>query len=211
MWWVVLLQGIAAIIIGILVFTDPATTLITMTIFLGVWWFIGGIFDLVRIFLDHENWGWKLASGILGIIAGLILIRHPLWSAILIPTTLVWILGFIGIVIGVMSIVQAFRASAGHGHPRRPEHWVRPDPPVRQRAEGEGARRGGRGPGDHRWHRRRVHVLQDQGPGRLSPCRGRRSYTAGGIVKCPAGARKFGYPSRTCGATRVSSCAFVTA
>jgi uncharacterized membrane protein HdeD (DUF308 family) len=114
MWWVVLLQGIAAIIIGILVFTDPATTLITMTIFLGVWWFIGGIFDLVRIFLDHENWGWKLASGILGIIAGLILIRHPLWSAILIPTTLVWILGFIGIVIGVMSIVQAFRG-AGWG------------------------------------------------------------------------------------------------
>jgi uncharacterized membrane protein HdeD (DUF308 family) len=114
MWWVVLLQGIAAIIIGVLMFTDTVDALVTLTIFLGVYWFIGGIFDLVRMFMDHTNWGWKLASGILGIIAGLIVIRHPLWTAVLLPATLVWILGFLGLIIGVMGVFQAFRG-AGWG------------------------------------------------------------------------------------------------
>ena len=67
MWWVVLLQGIAAIVIGILLFTDPAPTLVTLTLFLGVYWFIGGIFSLVRMFTDGSDWGWHLIAGLTGL------------------------------------------------------------------------------------------------------------------------------------------------
>ena len=79
MWWVVLLQGIAAIVIGILLFTDPAPTLVTLTLFLGVYWFIGGIFSLVRVFTDGSDWGWHLIAGLLGILAGLAIVRNPMW------------------------------------------------------------------------------------------------------------------------------------
>ena len=108
-WWIVLLQGIAGVIIGILLFTDPAPTLVTLTLFLGVYWFIYGIFELVRMFGDSSNWGWHLIGGILGVLCGLAIVRNPLWAAALVPATLVWLLGIAGIVIGIMSLVQAFR------------------------------------------------------------------------------------------------------
>jgi len=114
MWWVVLLQGIASVIIGILLFTDTAATLVTLIIFLGVYWFIGGIFDIVRVFTDKADWGWHLIAGILGILAGLVVVKNPLWAALLVPATLVWVLGILGVIIGVMTFVQAFRG-AGWG------------------------------------------------------------------------------------------------
>jgi len=45
---------------------------------------------------------------VVGIIAGLIVIRDPLWAAALIPATLVWLLGAAGVVIGAVAIFRAF-------------------------------------------------------------------------------------------------------
>jgi uncharacterized membrane protein HdeD (DUF308 family) len=107
-WWLVLLEGIAAVIIGLLLVTQPGATLLTLVVFLGVFWLIGGVLDLVGIFLDRRNWGWKLFTGILGIIAGLVIVRNPAWASIAVPTTLVWILATLGVVIGAANIVRAF-------------------------------------------------------------------------------------------------------
>jgi uncharacterized membrane protein HdeD (DUF308 family) len=114
MWWVPLLQGIASLIIGILLIADPTTTVATLMILLGVYWLISGIFDIVGLFIDHTDWGWKLASGILGILAGLAVVRNPLWAGILVPAVLVWVMGGFGVVIGVLQIIRAFRG-AGWG------------------------------------------------------------------------------------------------
>jgi uncharacterized membrane protein HdeD (DUF308 family) len=110
----VLLEGIALVILGLLLLTDPAATTFVLIQFLGIYWLIKGIFELVSMFIDHRQWGWKLFSGILGIIAGIIILQHPLWSAILVPATLVWLLGFFGIVMGCISLFQAFKG-AGWG------------------------------------------------------------------------------------------------
>jgi uncharacterized membrane protein HdeD (DUF308 family) len=114
MWWIPLLEGIALIIIGILLFTDTDQTVFTLVLFLGIWWFISGIFDLISLFVDRTHWGWKLFSGILGIIAGLVIIRHPYWAALLVPATLVWLLGIFGIIIGVVALFRGFQG-AGWG------------------------------------------------------------------------------------------------
>jgi uncharacterized membrane protein HdeD (DUF308 family) len=108
-WWIVLLEGIAAVMIGLLLISDPGATLVTLMVFLGVYWTIGGIFDLVQMFLDHTNWGWRLASGLLGIVAGLLVVRNPLWAAVMVPATLVWVLAALGIVIGALAIIRAFK------------------------------------------------------------------------------------------------------
>src|SRR3954471_2238678 len=97
-WWLMLLEGIALVLIGIMLFTDTDQTVFTLVLFIGIWWFVSGIFDLVSLFMDRTQWGWKLASGILGIIAGLAIVRHPYWAAILVPATLVWVVGLIGVV-----------------------------------------------------------------------------------------------------------------
>jgi uncharacterized membrane protein HdeD (DUF308 family) len=113
-WWLVLLEGIALVILGLLLLTNPAMTTLVLIQFLGIYWLIKGIFEIVSMFIDHRQWGWKLFSGILGIIAGIVILQHPLWSAILVPATLVWLLGFFGIIMGAISIFQAFKG-AGWG------------------------------------------------------------------------------------------------
>jgi uncharacterized membrane protein HdeD (DUF308 family) len=107
-WWLVLLQGIASLVIGVLLLTETGMTILGLVIFLGVYWLISGIFDLVSLFVDRRHWGWKVFSGVIGIVAGIVIVRHPLWSSVLVPITLVWVLGFIGVVIGVTHMIRAF-------------------------------------------------------------------------------------------------------
>jgi uncharacterized membrane protein HdeD (DUF308 family) len=107
-WWLVLLQGLASVVIGLLLLTETGMTLFYLVVFLGVYWLVGGVFDLVSLFVDRRHAGWKVFSGVIGIIAGLVIVRHPLWSSVLVPVTLVWVLAFIGILIGVTHVIRAF-------------------------------------------------------------------------------------------------------
>jgi uncharacterized membrane protein HdeD (DUF308 family) len=110
-WWLVLLQGIAMLVLGILLLTATGVTLVTIILFVGAYWLVDGIFSIVRIFLKDSDihWGWLLARGILGILAGILVLRHPLWATVLVPATLVIILGIQGIIMGAISLVQAFK------------------------------------------------------------------------------------------------------
>ncbi len=108
-WWLVLLQGIFAIILGLLLVSSPGMTTLVLVQFLGIYWLIAGVFNIVGMFLDHAQWGWKLFTGILGVLAGILVIQHPLWSTALVPTTLVIILGVVGLIFGIMGIVAAFQ------------------------------------------------------------------------------------------------------
>jgi uncharacterized membrane protein HdeD (DUF308 family) len=110
-WWLVLLQGIALVILGGLLLANPASTTFVLVQFLGIYWLIKGIFEIVSMFIDHRQWGWKLFSGILGIIAGIVILNHPLWATLLVPATLVWLLGFFGVIMGGISIFQAFKGA----------------------------------------------------------------------------------------------------
>jgi uncharacterized membrane protein HdeD (DUF308 family) len=113
-WWVVLLQGIAAVIIGILLLTETSATILTLVVLLGIYFLVAGVFDLVGIFVDSTAWGWKLFTGVLGVVAGLVIVRHPYWSGALVPLTLTWILGGIGVVMGLVTIFRGLRG-AGWG------------------------------------------------------------------------------------------------
>lgn len=110
-WWLVLIQGIAAIILGILLFVRPTYTIIILIQFLGVYWLITGIFSIVSLTWDRSQWGWKVTSGILGILAGILIIKNPLWSTLFVPATLALLLGGIGVLIGIFQLIDAFRSS----------------------------------------------------------------------------------------------------
>ena len=108
-WWLVLLEGIAAVIIGILLLMVPGNALLVLVQVMGFFWLIGGIFRIVSIFIDGSLWGWKLVSGILGILAGIVVLQHPVWSTVLVPAILVIFLGIQAIISGGASLVLAFR------------------------------------------------------------------------------------------------------
>jgi len=111
MWWLVLLQGIAALILGVLLLTTPGTTTVALVTFLGIYWLVSGIFSIIGIFVGdgRTHWGWLLFSGILGILAGLAVLNHPLMSGILIPTFIVIFLGIDGLIMGIISVIQGFK------------------------------------------------------------------------------------------------------
>ena len=108
-WWLILIEGILAIIIGILLFTSTAQTLTALVVFLGLYWLIKGIFDIISMFVDHTAWGWKLFIGIIGILAGIVILRNPLMSTFAIPVIFTWVLGFYAIIAGIVMLIQAFK------------------------------------------------------------------------------------------------------
>jgi uncharacterized membrane protein HdeD (DUF308 family) len=108
-WWLLLMGGILNVIIGILLLTIPGKTVLTLVWVLGLYWLIQGVFILVAMFVDHSAWGWKLFMSILSILAGLVVLRHPIASAVAIPSILVLLLGLQGLIVGIVSLIMAFK------------------------------------------------------------------------------------------------------
>ena len=75
----------------------------------GIYLLIAGIFRIVGIFLDSSYWGWKLAAGILCLIAGLAILSNPLWSTTLASTWLVIFVGFLAMLQGAAGLIVAFQ------------------------------------------------------------------------------------------------------
>lgn len=77
-WWLFLVIGIASLVAGVILVLKPSHSLATLAVVLGIFLLIDGIIELVESF-GHavENRGLAAIIGILGIVVGLLLIRHP--------------------------------------------------------------------------------------------------------------------------------------
>jgi uncharacterized membrane protein HdeD (DUF308 family) len=113
-WWIPLIEGIALVIVGILLFTNTAATIVVLVQVLAIYWLIAGIMELVSLFVDRSAWGLKLLGGIIGIWAGLMILQHPIGGTLALGLATVFILGILALVMGVVNIIQAFRG-AGWG------------------------------------------------------------------------------------------------
>jgi uncharacterized membrane protein HdeD (DUF308 family) len=108
-WWVFLLEGIAALIFGALLLTNPAATLVALAVFLGFYLLFVGVLELVRVFVDRSQpWYWSLIIGILGIVGGIIVLNHPGLAALALPATIVVYLGITSLIMGVVGIIGGF-------------------------------------------------------------------------------------------------------
>lgn len=112
-WWLVLLEGLAALIIGIYLFISPAPTVIILVSILGWYWLITGILTLITLILDRTDAAWRALSALLGIAAGIVIIGHPFWSAAIVPGTLVVLAGVLGICFGFISLFWALKEGWG--------------------------------------------------------------------------------------------------
>jgi len=112
-WWVPLVMGIVSILFGLLLLSHPAGTSIWIAWLVGIYWLIGGVMNLVSLFVDRTQWGWKLALGVLGIAAGMVVIEamgeNPLLATVGLASIYVWILGIQGVIFGIIQVIQAFQ------------------------------------------------------------------------------------------------------
>ncbi len=108
-WWVFLLQGIAGILLGLMLLTAPAATLVTLVTFLGFYWIVSGVLSLVQMFVDRSvPWIWSLLIGLVSVAAGVLVVKHPLVAALTVPTLIVLVFGIEGIVIGILELIGGF-------------------------------------------------------------------------------------------------------
>lgn len=106
-WWLILLRGICAIVFGILAFSWPGITLLTLVLLYGAYALADGLFSLIAAFKHGETgsrW-WLALVGLCGIAAGILTF---LWPGITGLILLFFIAGW-AIAAGIFEIVGAIR------------------------------------------------------------------------------------------------------
>lgn len=113
--WLVLTQGIAAVLVALIQLTQPGVdNLLTLLALLGGYWLLGGVLELADLAIDRRLWAWRLVGASAGIAAGLVVLRQPLWSTLLMPRLLAPAMGWFGLVVGVVYLVRTL-AGGGRG------------------------------------------------------------------------------------------------
>ena len=108
-WWLVLVEGVVVTLLGLVLLVAPGASLVFLVELLGIYLLIAGIFRIIGIFLDASSWGWKLAAGILCLVAGLAILTNPLWSTTLASTWLIILVGFLAMLQGVAGLIVALQ------------------------------------------------------------------------------------------------------
>jgi len=116
LWWVVLIEGIFALLIGLFLVAEPAITSVFLVTVLGYYLLIRGVIDIVQIFTGRAGipWGWLLFSGIVGIAGGLVVLRHPLYATVITGSVLVILVAASAFIKGIVGLFLAFMG-AGWG------------------------------------------------------------------------------------------------
>jgi len=105
-WWIYLLQGVAAALLGVLLVASTEKTLVVLIALLGIYWIISGIFNIVAALSGHvedHKW-WVVVAGVISIIAGIVVLDNMVWSSIVLPTLAVIIMGIAALINGVVTI-----------------------------------------------------------------------------------------------------------
>lgn len=108
-WWVVLLEGIIAILVGLFLIYRPAATTVFLVQILGIFWLAEGILSVIGALIFSGNRVWKLLSGILSIIAGVVILTYPIYSPFIVLTLFVIFIGVWAIINGVVKIILALK------------------------------------------------------------------------------------------------------
>jgi uncharacterized membrane protein HdeD (DUF308 family) len=111
-WSTVLFVGIVTLILGVVVLVWPDETLVVLSVLFGIQLLLFGLFRLIHAFSDDVPARGLLGFvGLLGMIAGIAILRHP-YDAIAVLAT---ILGVVWIVMGAIDVIGALADSTiGH-------------------------------------------------------------------------------------------------
>ncbi len=115
-WWLVLLRGIFAIILGILAFIWPVATAVAFVWVFAFYAVIDGIVNIVQAVSTRRTdpgWVWLLTIGIVGVIAGVVVMIFPVAAGALALLVLLWIVAIWAIMSGIFGIPAAASIASG--------------------------------------------------------------------------------------------------
>jgi len=115
-WWLVLLRGIFAIVLGILAFVWPVATAVAFVWVFAFYALIDGVVDIVHAISTRRTdpaWGWMLTLGIVGVIAAVVVMIFPAAAGALGVLVLLWIVAIWAVVSGIFGIPAAATVAGG--------------------------------------------------------------------------------------------------
>ncbi|MFT4029302.1 MAG: DUF308 domain-containing protein [Protaetiibacter sp.] len=115
-WWLVLLRGIFAIILGILAFVWPVATAVAFVWVFAFYAIVDGAVNLVQAISTRKtdpSWGWLLTIGVVGLVAGILVLIFPFAAGALALLVLLWIIAIWAVVGGIFGIPAAASISSG--------------------------------------------------------------------------------------------------
>ena len=113
-WWLVVVEGVAGVILGVLTFLSPDTTALVLVTLIAAWSIVTGVIEIaaavqMRTLIAHE---WlMILSGVVSIIIGVLLIALPEAGAI----SIVWLLGAYALIFGTLTLMFALQMRGGRG------------------------------------------------------------------------------------------------
>jgi|SRR5262252_6926439 uncharacterized membrane protein HdeD (DUF308 family) len=108
-WWVLLLEGLLGVGIGVLTFIAPNVTALALLFYIAIWAIATGVLEIVAaIRLRKEIQGeWLLIlAGLASVVFGILLMAQPGAGAL----ALLWLIASYAIVFGVVLVILAFKA-----------------------------------------------------------------------------------------------------
>lgn len=105
-------KGIILLLTGIVLLVFPTATLTTLIFILGIYWLIDGVSTIIASFQRRKTqhtWKWGLFTGILGTLAGLVVLSRPMLSAVLTTSFLMWFLGVSAVIYGVSGLISGLK------------------------------------------------------------------------------------------------------
>jgi uncharacterized membrane protein HdeD (DUF308 family) len=124
-WWAPLPWSGAAIVVGLFLLLLPDRTASALLIGMAIIWLIGGIFDLVGYGLRSRSRQsrrpslWPLITGVLSVVAGLIILDNRFVNAVLPDRVQFIIIGLVALVTGITRVVAALLDRKARGDAAR--------------------------------------------------------------------------------------------
>lgn len=115
-WWLVLLRGVFAVILGVLAFVWPVATAVAFVWVFAIYAIVDGVVNIVQAVSTRKTdptWGWLLTIGVVGLIAGIVVMIFPAAAGALALLVLLWIVAIWAIVSGIFGIPAAASIASG--------------------------------------------------------------------------------------------------
>ncbi len=105
--WLAALMGGISVVAGVIVLAEPSNSLATLAVIFGIFILVDGIVELASaLHSDTRNRGLLAVIGVLSVIAGVLLIRHPLGGVRAVALVLgIWLMAA-----GLVRLIAAFDA-----------------------------------------------------------------------------------------------------
>ena len=78
LWWLFVVFGLLTLAAGIILIVWPGPSLVTIAVIIGIFLLVDGVIDVILSIVGKgEGRGLVAVLGVLSIIAGLIMVKHP--------------------------------------------------------------------------------------------------------------------------------------